>query len=55
MLVGGLHVAEQLSGGKLKVYDLGSRGIHGQVPMTARKELDEGVFCIVDEQSCPGK
>ncbi|KAF2677500.1 FAD/NAD(P)-binding domain-containing protein [Lentithecium fluviatile CBS 122367] len=58
MLVGGegirSQVAKQLSGGKLKVYDLGARGIHGQAPTTAFKGLGEGVFRFVDEQSHPG-
>lgn len=58
MLVGGegIHskVAKQLSGGKLKVYDIGSRSIHGQAPTTAFKGLGEGVFRVVDEKSHPG-
>ncbi|KAJ4296805.1 hypothetical protein N0V90_006853 [Kalmusia sp. IMI 367209] len=58
MLVGGegiySYVAKQLSGGKLKVYDLGSRGIHGQAPTTAFKGLGEGVFRLVDEKTHPG-
>jgi 2-polyprenyl-6-methoxyphenol hydroxylase-like FAD-dependent oxidoreductase len=58
MLIGGegirSEVAKQLSGGRLKVYDLGSRGIHGQAPTTAFKELGEGVFRFVDEKSHPG-
>ncbi|RMD43792.1 hypothetical protein DV735_g1348, partial [Chaetothyriales sp. CBS 134920] len=36
------HVAKQLSGGLLKVYDTGARGIHGQAPTTAFKALGEG-------------
>ena len=52
LLVGGeginSHVARQLSDGQLKVYDLGARGIHGQAPTTAFKELGEGVFAIRD-------
>jgi 2-polyprenyl-6-methoxyphenol hydroxylase-like FAD-dependent oxidoreductase len=52
LLVGGegIHsgVAKQLSGGKLKVYDTGARGIHGQAPTTAFKALGEGVFRLVD-------
>jgi len=52
LLVGGeginSHVARQLSGGKLPVYDLGARGIHGQAPTTAFKGLGEGVFSIRD-------
>jgi 2-polyprenyl-6-methoxyphenol hydroxylase-like FAD-dependent oxidoreductase len=57
MLVGGegikSAVAKQLSHGAIKVYDLGSRGIHGQAPTTAFKALGEGVFRIVDEKSHP--
>ncbi|KAK0613963.1 hypothetical protein B0T14DRAFT_438844 [Immersiella caudata] len=52
MLIGGegiySKVARQLSGGKLKVYDTGSRGIHGQAPSTAFKGLGEGVFRLMD-------
>jgi 2-polyprenyl-6-methoxyphenol hydroxylase-like FAD-dependent oxidoreductase len=52
MLVGGegiySKVARQLSGGKLKVYDTGARGIHGQAPSTAFKGLGEGVFRLRD-------
>jgi 2-polyprenyl-6-methoxyphenol hydroxylase-like FAD-dependent oxidoreductase len=55
MLIGGegIHskVAKQLSGGKLKVYDLGSRGIHGQAPTTAFKGLGEGVWVLRDESN----
>lgn len=58
MLIGGegikSSVAKQLSGGKLKVYDLGARGIHGQAPTTAFKELGEGVFRITDENNPKG-
>ncbi|KAL1599534.1 hypothetical protein SLS60_007337 [Paraconiothyrium brasiliense] len=58
LLVGGegiySYVAKQLSGGKLKVYDMGSRGIHGQAPTTAFKGLGEGVFRLVDEKTVPG-
>lgn len=57
MLVGGegvkSAVAKQLSKGAIKVYDLGSRGIHGQAPTTAFKGLGEGVFRMVDEKSHP--
>ena len=57
MLVGGegiySKVARQLSGGKLKVYDTGARGIHGQAPSTAFKGLGEGVFRMRD-QTRPG-
>ena len=52
MLVGGdgiySKVAKQVSGGKLKVYDTGARGIHGQAPTTAFKRLGEGVFRLRD-------
>ncbi|KAK4224480.1 zeaxanthin epoxidase, chloroplastic [Podospora fimiseda] len=55
MLVGGegiySKVAKQLSGGKLKVYDTGARGIHGQAPTTAFKGLGEGVFRLTDTTS----
>ena len=47
-------VAKQLSDGKIKVYDLGARGIHGKAPTTAFKGLGEGVFRIVDDKSHPG-
>lgn len=57
MLIGGegvkSEVARQLSGGAIKVYDLGSRGIHGQAPTTAFKGLGEGVFRLVDDTSQP--
>lgn len=53
MLVGGeglrSEVARQLSGGRLKVYDTGARGIHGQAPAAAFRDLGEGVFRMVDE------
>lgn len=52
MLVGGegirSKVAKQVSGGRLKVYDTGARGIHGQAPTTAFKHLGEGVFRLRD-------
>ncbi|TGJ83119.1 hypothetical protein E0Z10_g5649 [Xylaria hypoxylon] len=52
LLVGGeglySSVAEQLSGGALKVYDTGARGIHGQAPTTAFKGLGEGVWRVAD-------
>ncbi|KAF5020314.1 hypothetical protein F66182_7690 [Fusarium sp. NRRL 66182] len=48
MLVGGdgiySKVAKQVSGGRLKVYDTGARGIHGQAPTAAFEQLGEGVF-----------
>ncbi|KAK4172127.1 hypothetical protein QBC36DRAFT_338593 [Triangularia setosa] len=53
LLVGGegiySKVAKQLSGGKLKVYDTGARGIHGQAPSTSFKGLGEGVFRLRDD------
>ncbi|KAL7931392.1 FAD/NAD(P)-binding domain-containing protein [Trichoderma chlorosporum] len=53
MLVGGegiySKVAKQLSGGRLKVYDTGARGIHGQAPTAAFKGLGEGVFRVRDK------
>lgn len=59
MLVGGeglySRVAEQLSEGKLKVYDTGARGIHGQAPTTAFKGLGEGVWRVVDDTRPGGK
>ncbi|TPX14520.1 uncharacterized protein E0L32_005212 [Thyridium curvatum] len=57
MLVGGegiySRVAKQVSGGRLKVYDTGARGIHGQAPSAAFAGLGEGVFRLVDA-SRPG-
>jgi len=59
MLVGGegiySKVAKQLSGGKLKVYDTGARGIHGQAPTTAFKGLGEGVFLLTDDSNPKGR
>lgn len=53
MLVGGegiySRVAKQVSDGKLKTYDTGARGVHGQAPTTAFKGLGEGVWRIVDD------
>jgi 2-polyprenyl-6-methoxyphenol hydroxylase-like FAD-dependent oxidoreductase len=58
MLIGGeginSYIAKQLSNGKLKVYDTGARGIHGQAPTTAFKGLGEGVFRIVDNSKPNG-
>ncbi|KAK7428216.1 hypothetical protein QQZ08_005282 [Neonectria magnoliae] len=52
LLVGGegiySKVSRQLSGGKMKVFDTGARGIHGQAPSTAFKGLGEGVFRLRD-------
>ena len=57
MLIGGegIHskVAKQLSNGKLKVYDTGARGIHGQAPYRAFKELGEGVWRARDDSRLP--
>ena len=59
MLVGGegiySKVAKQLSEGKLKVYDTGARGIHGQAPTTAFRNLGEGVWRMLDETKPDGK
>ncbi|KAK4542487.1 hypothetical protein LTR36_006739 [Oleoguttula mirabilis] len=59
VLVGGegvySKVAKQLSQGKLKVYDTGARGIHGQAPSTAFKGLGEGVWRMVDETKPNGR
>lgn len=59
MLVGGegvySKIAKQLSGGRIKTYDLGARGIHGQAPTTAFKGLGEGVFRLSDAKThAPG-
>ncbi|KAK1828044.1 zeaxanthin epoxidase, chloroplastic [Podospora conica] len=52
LLVGGegVHsrVARQVSQGRLRVFDTGARGIHGQAPSGAFKGLGEGVFRIRD-------
>ncbi|ETI20875.1 hypothetical protein G647_07218 [Cladophialophora carrionii CBS 160.54] len=59
LLVGGegikSAVAKQVSGGLLKVYDLGARGIHGQAPTTAYRALGEGVFRMVDDANAQGR
>ena len=58
MLVGGdgiySKIATKLSQGKLKVYDTGARGIHGQAPTTAFKGLGEGVFRMTDDSNPKG-
>lgn len=58
MLVGGegiySKVAKQLSQGKLKVFDTGARGIHGQAPAAAFKALGEGVWRITDDSQSHG-
>jgi len=48
-------IAKKVSGGLLKVYDLGARGIHGQAPTTAFKPLGEGVFRVVDDVNPDGR
>ena len=59
MLVGGegiySKVAQQLSGGRIKVYDTGARGIHGQAPTTAFKGLGEGVWRLTDDSNPEGR
>ena len=59
LLVGGdgIHskITKQLSGGILKVYDTGARGIHGQAPTTAFKALGEGVWRITDDSNPNGR
>ncbi|KAL9046686.1 MAG: hypothetical protein Q9214_000537 [Letrouitia sp. 1 TL-2023] len=59
MLVGGegiySKVAKQLSQGKLKTYDTGARGIHGQAPSTAFKGLGEGVWRMTDDSNPKGR
>lgn len=59
MLVGGdgiqSKIATQLSQGKLKVYDTGARGIHGQAPTTAFKGLGEGVWRLTDDSNPMGR
>lgn len=53
----GIHskVARQVSQGKLKVYDTGARGIHGQAPTTAFKGLGEGVWRVTDDSNPAGR
>ncbi|EME41120.1 hypothetical protein DOTSEDRAFT_74591 [Dothistroma septosporum NZE10] len=59
MLVGGegiySQVAKQVSNGKIKTYDTGARGIHGQAPTTAFKDLGEGVWRVVDDSRPDGR
>ena len=59
MLVGGegiySKVAKKVSGGRLKTYDTGARGIHGQAPSAAFKRLGEGVWRVVDASRPEGK
>jgi 2-polyprenyl-6-methoxyphenol hydroxylase-like FAD-dependent oxidoreductase len=58
MLVGGegiySKVAKQVSDGKIKTYDTGARGIHGQASTTAFKGLGEGVWKIADDSNPKG-
>ncbi|CAK4032483.1 FAD-binding domain [Lecanosticta acicola] len=59
MLVGGegiySQVAKQVSRGKLKTFDTGARGIHGQAPTTAFRALGEGVWRMVDDSKAGGR
>jgi 2-polyprenyl-6-methoxyphenol hydroxylase-like FAD-dependent oxidoreductase len=59
MLIGGEGIrsktAKQVSEGKLKVFDTGARGIHGQAPTTAFKGLGEGVWRLVDDSTENGR
>ncbi|KAK3711594.1 hypothetical protein LTR37_009585 [Vermiconidia calcicola] len=59
MLVGGegiySKVAKQVSGGILKTYDTGARGIHGEAPTSAFKDLGEGVWRMVDDTNPDGR
>ncbi|KAL8783660.1 MAG: hypothetical protein Q9195_009320 [Heterodermia aff. obscurata] len=59
LLVGGdgiySKIARQLSRGKLKTYDTGARGIHGQAPTTAFKGLGEGVWRLTDDSNPAGR
>ena len=48
-------IARQLSQGKLKTYDTGARGIHGQAPTTAFKGLGEGVWRLTDDSNPNGR
>ena len=48
-------VAKQVSGGRLKIYDMGARGIQGRAPTTAFKDLGEGVFRLVDDTRSEGR
>ena len=59
MLIGGegiySKVAKQVSQGKIKTYDTGARGIHGQAPSTAFKGLGEGVWRLTDTTKPDGR
>lgn len=58
MLIGGegiySKVAKQVSQGKIKTFDTGARGIHGQAPTTAFRALGEGVWMIKDKTDSAG-
>lgn len=58
MLVGGegiySPVAKQVSRGRIKVFDLLARGIQGQAPITAFRNLGEGVWRIKDSTDAKG-
>ena len=58
LLVGGegiySKVGQQVSGGKIKTFDTGARGIHGQAPAPSFKALGEGVWRIIDETGSTG-
>ncbi|KAK3291749.1 uncharacterized protein B0H64DRAFT_435521 [Chaetomium fimeti] len=58
LLIGGegirSRIAPQLSHNRLKVYDTGARGIHGQAPTTAFRGLGEGVFALIDNSRADG-
>ncbi|KAI9654628.1 MAG: hypothetical protein M1821_005835 [Bathelium mastoideum] len=59
MLIGGegiySRVAKQVSQGKIKTYDTGARGIHGQAPSTSFKGLGEGVWRMNDTAKADGR
>ncbi|CAL3964312.1 unnamed protein product [Diplocarpon coronariae] len=59
MLIGGegiySKIAKQVSEGRLKVYDTGARGIHGQAPTTAFTALGEGVWRVTDDSNPTGR
>lgn len=48
-------VAQQLSAGKLKVYDTGTNLIHGSAPTSAFKGMGEGVFALHDDSRPDGR
>ncbi len=53
----GVHskIATQLSQGRLRTFDTGARGIHGQSPTTAFKGLGEGVWRLTDDSNPRGR